>query len=467
MKIIAHNNGLVITDALSIEISRLSDMLSYTDKSKQYQARRMERNRWTPKILAEQVAASAEGCLLKKIDDNTLFVPPGFAPQLVIDEDVRCDTGITISLPWAKQPPDMRPYQDEAVSAMMEHWRGIVNMGTGLGKTLTTVHFLRKLKRKALIVCPSSAIANGFYDELCAAFGKNRIGFLGGGKKKIGDITVGIAQSVVNNIDALAAHDLGVVVFDETHRIAADTFYQVAEKLAHVGRMYGLTATSFRSDGKDIFLTAGVGDVIIKRDAKWGIENGWLANPVFVMREVMTFGTDFKDDKLKNYKRHVLNSPELNSILLEDIQKCVSGGKSTLVLVGEIEHGKMLAEITNLPFASGENKESKELIAKLNDGLIPGLIATASLVGEGCDTRRVDALILANFAGSKGPFLQNLGRGLRKYPGKEQVLVVDYKPLGSKMLSRHADVRLKVVKELTKDVHYVKYESIKTRSRSD
>lgn len=460
MIVIAHNHGLEIDDPSPEEKRNIIDMLSYTDKSKQYQAKRLKRSSWASQKAIEDATIASYGCLLETSPTGKYLVPPGFSDKFTIDIDNRKDTGSTISLPWVKQPPDLRPYQDEAVSAMMSVFRGTVNMATGLGKTLTTVHFIRRLKRKTLVVCPSSAIANGFYKELVSAFGESKVGFIGGGKKKIKDITVGLVQSIVNSLDSLVKEDLGAIIFDETHHLAASTFYKVAQALGGVGRMYGLTATAFRSDGKDIFLRAGVGDTIIKRDAKWGIANGWLAHPVFVMREVMTYGTDYKDDKLKNYKKHVLTSKEMNEIMREDISKCLSKGKSTLVLVSEIEHGKALSEATGIPFATDDS-----LVEKLNDGEISGLIATASLVGEGCDTKRVDALILANFAGSAGPCLQNIGRGLRKYPGKESVLIVDYSPMGSTMLTRHAKKRLSIFKSLSDDVHYIKYESgVKTRT---
>ena len=333
-------------------------------------------------------------------------------------------------------------------------WRGTVNLATGMGKSLTSIYFLRKFKRKALIVCPSTAIANGFYEELCKAFGKNRIGFLGSGKKKLGDITVGIAQSVANNLDALEKHELGVIIFDEVHHLAALTFYKIASKLSHVGRMYGLTATAFRSDGKDVFLKAGVGNVIIKRDAAWGIENGWLAFPHFIIRKVNTQGPNYPGDKLKNYKKHVLESKEMTDVICKDINWAVGKQQSVLVLVSEIEHGEILSKATGLPLATGENKESKNLIDALNDGTIPGLIATASLVGEGCDTRRVDVLVLANFAGSAGPVTQNVGRGLRKYPGKEEVIIFDYMP-NNQMLARHCNTRIKVFKTLSQEIRIV------------
>jgi superfamily II DNA or RNA helicase len=213
--------------------------------------------------------------------------------------------------------------------------------------------------------------------------------------------------------------------------------------------MFGLTATDFRSDGKDIMITAGVGKVLIKRDLIWGIANKWLADPYFIVRGISTIGKEYKDDKLKNYKEHVVNCKAMNDRVIADIQKFLAAGMSVLCLVDQVDHGTAIAKAVGLPFATGEDKMSKEYVKQLNDGSIPGLIGTAAYIGEGTDTKNVHVLVLANFTASKGPLWQNLGRGLRLIPGKTEVIVLDYIPKGSSMLARHAKQRIAIYKEVT------------------
>lgn len=455
MKVTIQNNKIFIEKCEEATLKHLNEILSYKDKSKDYALRKMlARNpsvRHTPYY--KNLAAKSEGSLLE-MNGDVVEIPSGFAHiiQNLNPVDLRHDTGIDIALPWANKAPDLRPYQQEAVDIMEQNYRGLVNFATGLGKTLTAVHLVRKMKKRALIVCPSEAIASNFYSELSKYFGEQKVGMFGGGKKQIKDITVGIAQSVNNHVDKFAKHDLGLVVFDEVHHIAADTFFNIGKHLGGVGRMFGLTATDFRSDGKDVMITASVGRVLIKRDIIWGIDNGWLANPAFIMKHVPTTGRDFPSDKLKNYKEHVLNSEAMNDQIISDIQKFLAAGKKVLCLVDEIAHGQKISEAIGLPFAHGKDKESDKYIQQLNDGKIPGLIGSDSKIGEGCDTRLVDVLVLANFVASKGPLWQNIGRGLRLYPGKTMLIVRDYCPTGSKMLKRHAQNRIKIYKEITDNV---------------
>lgn len=455
MKAIISNKEIIIKNPTTGVRSILQKHLSYKDKSKEFQLRRMEHNPFLKNSKAYwDVKNSMSGCLLEDLDGGDVRMPSGFSHLLgdMDVDDLRHDTGSNISLPWKNKPFDPRDYQVEAVSLLEGNWRGLINFATGLGKTLTAVHAIRKIKKKTLVLCPGVSIADNFYNELVEAFGEHKVGYYGNGKKKIRDITVGVAASVNNNIDLFKNADLGLIIIDEVHHVPASTFYNIASVLGDVGRMFGLTATDFRADGKDVMITAGVGDVLISRDLIWGIENGWLARPKIFVRNIDTVGREFKGDKLKNYKQHVLNSDTMTNQIISDINTFVGKGLSVLCLVNEIAHGDIIAKATGLDFATGKNKQSQKYVEDLNAERIPGLIGTDSKIGEGTDTKNVDVLILANFVASKGALWQNLGRGLRVHKGNNKVIVVDYSPNGSKMLKRHADTRIKFYKEITSDV---------------
>jgi len=455
MKAIITNKFTIVQNPSTTVLQSLNDLMSYEDKSVKYQLRRMERNPFQRNSgLYKKLQKEVKGTLLKNMGGHAAFNSGlSYLVEGIMNiEDRRVDTGKKITFPWKKKPFDLRPYQQDAVDVCLQNWRGVVNFATGMGKTLTAVHLIKSLKRKTLIIAPSDSIAQQFYTDLSSAFGENNIGFYGGGKKKIKDITIGIAASVIKNTEEFKKQDLGCIIFDEVHHIAASTFFQIATDLGDVGRIYGLTATDYRSDGKDIMINAGCGDVLIKRDIKWGINNGFLAKPKFIIRDVPTNGMDYKNNKIQAYKAHVLNDTVMKSQILQDIQSAINNGKSVLCLVDEVAHGEELSRQTGLPFAQGKDKKSQSYVKDLNDGNINGLIGTDGRIGEGTDTQRVDVLILANFVASKGPVIQALGRGLRIYGSKTECIVLDYIPSGSTMLKRHAEGRIKFYKGITNDV---------------
>lgn len=460
MTVIDLYNGYIKISSPSDELRKdLSKLLYYKDKSKQYQLKKMQKNPFLRASKAyAQLLKESEGTLIEE-NGNDLIIPPGMADTLygMQVNDLRTETGTQISLPWkdAAAAIKLRDFQQEAVEIAKQNWRGIINFATGLGKTKTAICLIREIKRKTLVVCPSKSIAKQFKKELEERFGSNRVGFIGDGIFKPSDITVGIAATVNNNIEKIKTWGLGVIIFDEAHHTPANTFYAIAKDLGDTGRIYGLTATSYRSDGKDIFIQAGCGSILIERDIKWGVDNGWLAKPYFLVRKIDTTGNDFPDDKLKSYRTHVLKSKEMSTRIEKDAIAVINSGKSTLILVDQVEHGEQLAKVLNIPFAQGEDKQSEEYVDLLNKGKIKGLIATEGKAGEGVDTQNVDCLILANFAGSKGMVIQAVGRGLRKQGTKENCIILDYIPNGSSMLKRHAHNRIEWYQEITENVKVI------------
>jgi superfamily II DNA or RNA helicase len=463
MNIILTNEKLEFTDPIDQVLDFAKKNLSYKDKAKQYQLKRISKNpylRTSPAYAA--LLASVKGQVFE-LKGNILSMPSGFV-NLFIENfpscnytDLRKETGTKLALPWNIAPYPLRTYQEEVVEALLNplQYRGIVNFATGLGKTLTAIHFIKHYKRTALIVCPSDSVAQQFYTQCIDAFGKNKVGFYGGGKKKINDITIGIAASITRNTDDFKKANFGTVIFDEIHHIAADTFYNIAEAVSGAGKIFGLTATDYRSDGKDIMITAGCGPVIACRDVKWGITNGYLAEPYFLIHEVNTGGKDFRDNKIKNYKEHILNNSIMKNIIMNDALNMMNAGRTVLILVDEVEHGKELSQQLGLPFATGEDPKSQDYVDKLNLGTVRGLVGTDGKIGEGSDTQNVDVLILANFVASKGPVIQAVGRSLRKTATKSRCIILDYIPLGSEQLTRHAWGRVDYYRDITDRVKII------------
>lgn len=454
------NAYLTVVDPSPDFLKVIRKILTYKDKSKAYQLRRMGRTAWGRSSDAyKKVKEEMEGSLFTELPDGSVTIPAGLYDAGLLNgfqfniTDTTQLTGKTVALPWAKKPYDLRDYQREAVDLMLKHSKGIINFATGLGKTLLSVHLIKEYRKRALIVCPSESVAKQFYKECVSAFGQYKVGFFGDGKHNINEITVGIAASINKNIDLFRQQELGVVIVDEVHHVPANTFYKIALGLSEVGKVFGLSATDYRSDGKDIMITAGCGRVLLRKDIRWGVEHGWLAEPIFIVREVdTTDAKDIKDDKLKSYKAHVLNHKAMKQQIEDDVRRMINAGKSVLCLVDQVEHGRELSANLGIPFATGQDKLSQGYVDQLNNGTIGGLIGTDSKIGEGTDTRNVDVLVMANFVASKGPVTQCLGRGLRKQDNKTHCFILDYIPTGSTMLSRHGYERVEFYKEITSKV---------------
>ena len=460
MKITIKNDVTTIQNLDQKFLSVISKRLSYTDKSKQYQLKRISKTIWgKTSAKAKQLKKEIYQTLLTENSDGSISFPTSLIylfPEINAANDLtdlRCSTGSKVSLPWVNKPNILRPYQEESKSIMENNDRGVIRLATGLGKTEVAVHAIRSIGKNTLIVCPNKSIAHQFYNVLVYHFGQNKVGLFGDGKKQIKELTVGISQSVSNHVSLLKNTNFGFIIIDEAHHTPSETLYTVMTELSSASKIFGLTATDFRSDGKDLLISASCGQTLINLDAKWGIDNGWLAEPMFIVRKVKTMGDSHQDDKLFNYRNHILNNDLMKSTIQQDAASFLSKGKKVLILVDEIKHGAELSANLNLPFATGEDRESQKYIEDFNAGRIQGLIATDGKVGEGVDTKPTEVLILANFVASKGPVLQCVGRGLRKTATKDKVIILDYIPEGSRQLNRHAYDRISYFKELTNNIH--------------
>lgn len=458
MKITIENDKITVTSPSS-EVKQIIQSLTYVDKSKQFQASRMSNSPfWKNSHALQEVKDQINNQVYERRGD-TYVIPGGFAylfeEQKLAFEDARNEKTATMHFPWAKKPFELRPYQKEAVDLVVAHKRGVVSLATGLGKSLCIVYAVKELKRKSLIIVPTINLANQMFEDFAAAFGRHRVGVYGGGKKKLGDVTIGVANSVYRNIDLIAKEEIGLTIIDEAHHSPANSIFEIAQKLGATGRVFGFTATPYRADGKDILISAACGKILIDRDIKWGIENNFLATPHFFIRKVNTKAQEFRADKLKNYKAHVLHNLEMRDAIFKDCFNFVQNKIPTLILVDMVEHGRALEASLGAMFATGEDKNSYSYIEAFNKGKIDCLIATEGAAGEGVDIKRIKALVLANFAASKGLVMQCIGRALRKAAGKESCVIFDYSPEGSEMLKRHAKDRLALYKQITSNIKLI------------
>ena len=129
------------------------------------------------------------------------------------------------------------------------------------------------------------------------------------------------------------------------------------------------------------------------------------------------------------------------------LQNLKAAGKSTLVLVKEIAHGEILSSLTNLQFANGKNTDSVDIIKFFSQGKLPVIVGTNGVVGEGVDTKPCEYVIIAGLGKSKNAFMQQVGRGIRKYPGKDSCKIIIFKDLSHKWTNAHFKEQVKILRD--------------------
>ena len=142
-----------------------------------------------------------------------------------------------------------------------------------------------------------------------------------------------------------------------------------------------------------------------------------------------------------------------NSMIIEDIKKCVLEGRVPIVLTERVEHLKILKESLEdleVPVVVYKGNMGKKKIKEIQDVIDEAdknnkpriILATSSSIGEGFDDGRLDTLFLTMPVSWKGRIIQYVGRLHREHEDKEKVIVYDYLD-NMKVLEKMYNRRLK------------------------
>lgn len=326
-------------------------------------------------------------------------------------------------------PINLIPYESQktATSRAVYHGRGTIAMPTGTGKSLVIAMICHAIGLKTLVVVPSIEIRNQLRHNL----------------KDLKNVTV-------MNIDSVASHSehYDCLIIDESHHVAAKT-YQKLNKTAWTGIFYRffLTATPFRNDDEETLLFESIaGQVIYRLDYATAIKQNYIVPIEGYYIEIPKQETDAYT-YAQVYSQLVVNNIVRNATISKLLINLQNAGKATLCLVREIEHGKILSAMTGIPFVSGEDDASRNFIRQFNSGVIMTVIGTTGILGEGIDTKPCEYVVIAGLGKAKSQFMQQVGRAVRKYPGKESAKVIIVKDKSHKFLTRHYNAQRAILRE--------------------
>ena len=159
----------------------------------------------------------------------------------------------------------LRPYQEECLAAIPDCGAFLIQMATGLGKTVTISRIPRRGRMLIL----------AHRDELVHQPGKYfdvPVGIEMGAETSHGEeVVCASVPSLVRRLHRFAPDDFDVIITDECHHAAAATYQKI---IAHFKpRLHlGFTATPNRND--DVGLESVYEDIVFERDLEWGIKNG-------------------------------------------------------------------------------------------------------------------------------------------------------------------------------------------------
>lgn len=249
-------------------------------------------------------------------------------------------------------------------------------------------------------------------------------------------VSVATFNSKFDNIFRdLPADYYDYIVIDEAHHLVADSYRKILSKF--VPRLLvGLTATPERMDGVSL-LPDFNNQISAEIRLPKALDEGLLTPFQYLC---ISDDTDLTDEELMQGDRYVAtklteklcNSERVRLVVnrlryyLPDEHKCRAlGFCATKKHAQYMAEGFMHVGLKAAYLTSDNDEERLALNRKLANGEINYLFVV-DIFNEGVDIPEVDTVLFLRPTESLTIFLQQLGRGLRLYPGKQQLTVFDF-----------------------------------------
>ena len=332
-------------------------------------------------------------------------------------------------------------YQEQAIERLEGKSLALLVMATGLGKTIVVATLIKKqeikMRHRVLILCHNNDILRQDLGEFRKVLGpKPSLRTFFGEEKDWdadkADVLFASFQTFRTHKGVFFENEFDFVVVDEGHHSQAVTFKKVI-KYFRPKKMLGITATPERGDERDI--REIFGSEVIEYPLEEGIAKGWLT-PV----EYHIITDNLNTSALKRLVRETVGEKrrvsikQLNETIFvrardEAVSEIIQGfakGKKAIIFCESIAHAdnfqRFLPNSKAFHTKSGKNKE---VLQSFREGKIQYILAVNKL-NEGVDIPDTEIVVFLRCTDSKTIFLQQLGRGLRKIPGKEKVTVLDF-----------------------------------------
>ena len=335
------------------------------------------------------------------------------------------------------QTIELRDYQQEAtenLQKMREDGKTIALLyhATGVGKTITAATDAKAVGGRTLFLVNALKLASQAKETFAKVWPEATFGEYTGSQKDMTQTVIfATVQSISKDLEKFSPTDFDYLIVDECHHAVANT-YQKIFTYFHPKFILGLTATPERSDGEDMLELFQ--NVAHKMDLKTAVERGVLV-PIRCIRVKTNIDlTDVRINGIK-YNSQDLESklfiPGRNQLIVDTYLKYVNG-KKTVIFCASVDHAAEIAKLlrdngVKAEAVSGRDRvEVREKILKDYETGSTNVLCACDLLNEGWDSPHTTVLFMARPTMSKTIYLQQLGRGTRRCPGKEDLLVIDF-----------------------------------------
>lgn len=323
---------------------------------------------------------------------------------------------------------ELREYQERALEEVLGRDFGVLEAGTGSGKTIIALAVIARRKQPVLVIVHTKELLYQWAERAREFLGIEAT-LIGDGHFEISPFTVAIVNSARNRLDELPSH-FGHIVVDECHRVPATLFTDVVTEF-DAKYTLGLSATAYRrEDVLTRLIYFYMGSCAHKVDAKVLHASGAILKPKILCKPT-GFTYRYRDDYAAMMTALTVDAGR-NEQIADDVAAAARKKSGILVVSDRIAHCQILAELITarggrVAILTGRvsAEQRSEIVQEIKEDRVNVLISTLQLIGEGFDAPGLTTLFLATPIKFSGRLKQVIGRILRPASGK-QAVVYDY-----------------------------------------
>ena len=334
---------------------------------------------------------------------------------------------------------NLYPHQVAALAAVKsyiksDHTAGLIGMPTGTGKTVIFCTLGHDLGWPTLILVHRDELVTQTIDTLEWVWPAASAGVIKAERNEWcghDAVVASVASLHGGRLKRMPRDRFGLIVVDEAHHATADSWVRVLDYFDS-RFILGCTATPERFDGRS--LADRFGDkALFTYQLRDAIEDGQLARltQYQIHTDASLDGVAYRmGDYAEGELARAVNTPARNRVIVEAFQGHASSRRAIAFCV-DVQHGRDLAKAfrdagIRAECVTGATPidERRQLLADFAAGKIR-VMANCQVLTEGFDDPSVDCILMARPTASRGLYTQCIGRGLRKFPGKSDCLVLD------------------------------------------
>lgn len=332
--------------------------------------------------------------------------------------------------------------QQEALTALEKlqqdnKHKALLISATGTGKTYLSAFAVKKANPKRLLFL---AHREQILKQACKTFAKIipdiQYGILSANHKDFHKpylfATINMLSKEENLTQFTPTH-FDYIIIDETHRAGASSYLKILNYF-QPQFLLGMTATPERTDGFDIYQLFDHNIAYEIRLNQAMQENLLCPFHYFGITDITVDDQEINDNSTFNdlttdaRVTHIINQSQYYGFSGERLRG--------LIFCSQIEEAQILSQKFNergfntIALSSKDSQETRtNAIHKLEQkerstGL--DYIFTVDIMNEGIDIPAINQIIMLRPTKSAIIFVQQLGRGLRKYPQKDYVVILDF-----------------------------------------